>query len=75
MCFWKINGGTMVVYDLNDAKYASSMYFETKEKAVIAGAGICYERYNGESTFQGFINCLNEAMKYEDITIEPIVIY
>lgn len=51
----------MVIYDLNDAKYAVSTYFETKEKAVIAGAGICYERYNGESTFQGFINCLNET--------------
>lgn len=65
----------MVIYDLNDAKYTVSMYFETKEKAVIAGAGICYERYNGESTFQGFINCLNEAMEYEDITIESVVIH
>ena len=65
----------MVIYDLNDAKYTVSMYFETKEKAVIAGAGICYERYNGESTFQGFINCLNETMEYEDITIESVVIH
>lgn len=37
----------MVIYYLKDAKYATSMYFETEEKAIIAGAGICYERYNG----------------------------
>lgn len=69
----------MVVYDLNDAKYANSMYFETKEKAIMAGAGICYERYKGDKScdksFQGFINYLNDVMEYEDITIEPVVIY
>ena len=65
----------MVVYDLNDAKCANSMYFETKEKAVIAGAGICYERYKSNKSFQDFINSLNNAMEYEDITIETVVIY
>ena len=65
----------MIIYDLNDAKYANSMYFETKEKAVMAAAGICYERYKGDKSFQGFINCLNEVMEYEDITIECVVVY
>ena len=65
----------MVIYDLNDARYAESMYFETKEKAVIAGASMCYERYKSDKSFQDFINCLNDAMEYEDITIESVVIY
>ena len=65
----------MVIYDLNDAKYAVSKFFETKEKAVLTGAGICYGRHNGDEPFQGFVNCLNDEMKYEDITIEPVVVY
>ena len=65
----------MVIYDLNDAKDANSMYFETKEKAVIAGASICYERYKSNKSFQDFINCLNDDMIYKDITIETVVIY
>ena len=65
----------MLIYNLNDAKYAVSMYFGTKEKAVIAGAGICYERYESDKSFKGFINCLNETMEYKDITIEAIVMY
>lgn len=66
----------MIIYDLNDAKYANSKYFETQEKAVMAGAGICYERYKGDDkSFQGFINCLNDEMEYKDISIESIVVY
>ena len=41
----------MVIYELNDAQRAESIYFETKEAAIRAGAGICYERYGGSFKF------------------------
>ena len=44
----------MVIYELNDAQRAESIYFETKEAAIRAGAGICYERYGG--SFKFFFN-------------------
>ena len=63
----------MIIYKLNDAKNAESIYFETKEAAIRAGAGICYERYGG--SFKFFLDTLKDDMKYEDITIEPIIVY
>lgn len=65
----------MIIYDLNDAKIAESMYFETIESAIYTGAGICYERYRGEKSFKYFLDTLTDDMKYEDITIEPVVIH
>ena len=63
----------MIIYDLNDAKIAESMYFETKEAAIYAGAGICYERY--KSSFKFFLDTLKDNMQYKDITIEPVIVY
>ena len=63
----------MVIYELNDAKNAESIYFETKEAAIRAGAGICYERY--KSSFKFFLDTLKDDMKYKDITIEPVIVY
>ena len=63
----------MVIYELNDAQRAESIYFETKEAAIRAGAGICYERYKG--SFKFFFNTLYNYTRYEDITIEPIIVY
>ena len=63
----------MIIYDLNDAKIAESMYFATKEAAIYAGAGICYERY--KSSFKFFLDALKDNMKYKDITIEPIIVH
>ena len=63
----------MIIYKLNDAKNAESIYFETKEAAIRAGAGICYERYGG--SFKFFFNALYNYMKYEDITIEFVIVY
>ena len=65
--------GTMIIYELNDAKNAESIYFETKEAAIRAGAGICYERDKG--SFKFFFNTLYNYTRYEDITIEPIIVY
>ena len=63
----------MVIYELNDAKIAESMYFATKEAAIYVGAGICYERY--KSSFKFFFNALYNYTRYEDIIIEPIIVY
>ena len=63
----------MVIYELNDAKNAESIYFETKEAAIRAGAGICYERY--KSSFKFFLDTLKDNMKYKDITIEPVIVH
>ena len=63
----------MIIYKLNDAKNAESIYFETKEAAIRAGAGICYERY--KSSFKFFLDTLKDDMKYKDITIEPVIVY
>ena len=63
----------MIIYKLNDAKDAESIYFESKEAAIRAGAGICYERYGG--SFKFFFNALYNYTRYEDITIEPIIVY
>ena len=63
----------MIIYDLNDAKIAESMYFATKEAAIRAGAGICYGRYKG--SFVYFVETLNDNMEYKDIRIEPIIRY
>ena len=63
----------MVIYELNDAKNAESIYFETKEAAIRAGAGICYERY--KSSFKFFLDTLKDDMKYKDITIEPVIVH
>ena len=63
----------MIIYDLNDAKIAESMYFATKEAAIYVGAGICYERYGG--SFKFFFNALYNYTRYEDIIIEPIIVY
>ena len=63
----------MIIYDLNDAKIAESMYFTTKEAAIYVGAGICYERY--KSSFKFFLDTLKDDMKYKDITIEPVIVY
>ena len=65
----------MIIYDLNDAQRAESIYFETGEAAIYAGASICYERYRGEKSFQYYLDTLNKNMKYKDITIEPINVY
>lgn len=67
----------MIIYDLNDAQRAESIYFETIEAAVYTGAGICYARYSmgGEKSFKYFLDALNDDMKYEDITIEPLVVH
>ena len=46
---------------------------ETKEAAIRAGAGICYERYGG--SFKFFFNALYNYTRYEDIIIEPIIVY
>ena len=63
----------MIIYKLNDAKNAESIYFETKEAAIRAGAGICYERY--KSSFKFFLDTLKDDMKYKDITIEPVIVH
>ena len=63
----------MIIYKLNDAKNAESIYFETKEAAIRTGAGICCERYGG--SFKFFFNALYNYMEYEDITIEFVIIY
>lgn len=63
----------MIIYKLNDAKNAESIYFESKEAAIRTGAGICYERYKG--SFKFFFNALYNYMKYEDITIEFVIVY
>lgn len=63
----------MVIYELNDAQRAESIYFEIKEVAIRTAAGICYGRYKG--SFRYFVDALNDNMEYKDITIEPIIIY
>ena len=63
----------MVIYKLNDAKNAESIYFEIKEVAIRTGAGICYGRYKG--SFIYFVETLNDNMEYKDIRIEPIITY
>ena len=63
----------MIIYDLNDAKRAESIYFETGEAAIYTAAGICYERYGG--SFKFFFNALYNYTRYEDIIIEPIIVY
>ena len=63
----------MVIYELNDAQRAESIYFEIKEVAIRTGAGICYGRYKG--SFIDYIDALNDNLKYKDISIEPIIIY
>ena len=63
----------MIIYKLNDAKNAESIYFETKEAAIYVGAGICYERY--KSSFKFFLDTLKDNMKYKDITIEPVIVH
>ena len=50
----------MIIYKLNDAKNAESIYFETKEAAIRTGAGICYERYGG--SFKFFFNALYQTI-------------
>ena len=65
----------MIIYDLNDAQRAESIYFETIEAAVYTGAGICYARYEGEKSFKYFLDALNDNMEYRDITIEPTIVH
>ena len=65
----------MIIYKLNDAKNAESIYFETKEAAIRAGAGICYERYRSGKSFSYFLDALSKNMRYEDITIKPVNVY
>ena len=65
----------MVIYELNDAQRAESIYFETIEAAIYTGAGICYERYRGEKSFKYFLDALSKNMGYEDITIEPVNVH
>ena len=64
----------MIIYDLNDAKIAESMYFATKEAAIYTAAGICYERYRSGKSFSYFFDALSKDMRYEDITIEPVIV-
>lgn len=73
--FLKIEENTMIIYDLNDAKRAESIYFETGEAAIYTAAGICYERYRSGKSFSYFLDALSKDMRYEDITIEPINVY
>ena len=73
--FLKIEGDTMIIYDLNDAKRAESIYFETGEAAIYTAAGICYERYRSGKSFSYFLDALSKNMRYEDITIEPVNVY
>ena len=63
----------MIIYDLNDAKIAESMYFFFFFSAIYVGAGTCYERY--KSSFKFFLDTLKDNMKYKDITIEPVIVH